>query len=37
MKHRILLPFVFVTGHLLAQVTYDRLLHAGMRANVTAR
>ena len=28
MKHRILLPFVFVTGSLLAQVTYDRLLHA---------
>ena len=28
MKNRILLPFVFVTGSLLAQVTYDRLLHA---------
>jgi alcohol dehydrogenase (cytochrome c) len=28
MKNRILLPLVFVTGSLLAQVTYDRLLHA---------
>src|ERR1700742_3643631 len=28
MKIRILLPFVFLGGTLLAQVTYDRLLHA---------
>jgi alcohol dehydrogenase (cytochrome c) len=28
MKNRILLPLVFVTGSLLAQVTYDSLLHA---------
>ena len=27
MKNRILLPLVFVTGSLLAQVTYDNLLH----------
>ena len=28
MNHRILLPLVFLGGSLLAQVTYDRLLHA---------
>jgi alcohol dehydrogenase (cytochrome c) len=28
MNTRVLLPFVFVGGSLLAQVTYDRLLHA---------
>jgi hypothetical protein len=28
MTTRILLPLIFVTGSLLAQVTYDRLLHA---------
>ena len=28
MTNRILLPLVFLSGSLLAQVTYDRLLHA---------
>ena len=28
MNNRILLPLVFLSGSLLAQVTYDRLLHA---------
>src|SRR5437868_7172524 len=28
MKSRLLLPLIFVGGSLLAQVTYDRLLHA---------
>src|SRR5580698_9798601 len=28
MNNRILLPFVFLGGSLLAQVTYDRILHA---------
>ena len=36
MNTRVLLPLVFLSGTLLAQVTYDRLLHADQRATELA-